>query len=468
MGKTTEEKIDTIGRDEVINNIMNIIETVSANKGNTTFALDGVWGSGKTFVLEKLEKRLSNCPQESGEDNKYFVIHYNCWKYDYYEEPLIAIVSSVFEALNEKKFALNAGQRKIFKDSFSLIGKLVLDLVNIPAKVCLGVDVKKTAKQVGEFTKGRKTANDDNHKYDDYFKLKEVLNKITDGFEKISKNQTVVLVVDELDRCLPEYAIKVLERLHHLTDSLDNFVTIVGTDEKKLYSIIEQTFGYKNEDCSKYLKKFIKFSIQLDIGTAKDSITEKYQDYINQFDCSKWQGNFNFTEFFNLIFDRIDVREQENLMGKAFLIHRLITKEKLDVSVLFTELILLVLEHHYDTGFFYFKSGKFKPIPNEKKSSFINIVKLNNIFNPKATVLRSGNLKRDIYIINESSASNGIIFWYFSLLELGVADVQEEMTRISNDGISFVQLSSNYKYRDVCFNNYKIIKKFRDFIKIIK
>ena len=298
MAKKTEEKIDTIGRDEVINNIMNIIETVSANKGNTTFALDGVWGSGKTFVLEKLEKRLSNCPQESGEDNKYFVIHYNCWKYDYYEEPLIAIVSSVLETLNEEKFALNDEQRASLKTAFKGIGNFILDLVNIPVKACLGFDAKKAVKQTSEFLKGEKKNREENNKYDDYFDLKRLLNKITEGFKDITEKQTVVLVIDELDRCLPEYAIKVLERLHHLTDSLDNFVTIVGTDESKLYNIIEQTFGYKENDkvndCSKYLKKFIKFSVRLDIGTAKDSVVEKYQSYINLFDKSNWRGNLKF------------------------------------------------------------------------------------------------------------------------------------------------------------------------------
>ena len=38
----------------------------------------------------------------------------------------------------------------------------------------------------------------------------------------LTESNTVVIIVDELDRCIPEYAIKVLERLHHLTEEKEN------------------------------------------------------------------------------------------------------------------------------------------------------------------------------------------------------------------------------------------------------
>mgnify|MGYP003533024634 FL=1 len=41
-------------------------------------------------------------------------------------------------------------------------------------------------------------------------------------------------MVDELDRCLPEYSIKVLERLHHLTENTDNVITVLSMDKSQL------------------------------------------------------------------------------------------------------------------------------------------------------------------------------------------------------------------------------------------
>lgn len=129
----TEEKLDTIGRDEIIKNISDIVESVSLNRGNTTFAIDGDWGCGKTFVLEKLEKNLSEIQNEETADNRYFIIHYNSWKYDYYEEPLVAIVSAIVNALDEDKIIKDSKARVAVKEVFKQIGAALLDLANLGA-----------------------------------------------------------------------------------------------------------------------------------------------------------------------------------------------------------------------------------------------------------------------------------------------------------------------------------------------
>ena len=49
----------------------------------------------------------------------------------------------------------------------------------------------------------------------------------------MSEEHTVVIVVDELDRCQPDYAIKTLERLHHLFCDLENIIVILSIDGKR-------------------------------------------------------------------------------------------------------------------------------------------------------------------------------------------------------------------------------------------
>lgn len=101
------ETIDILNREEFVNNVFNIIERLAGEKKKCAFAIDGEWGSGKTFVLNMLEAKL-NEPNEEVEQ-KYFVIRYNSWKFDYYEEPLIAIVSAILESIEQ--------QTKLFPDS---------------------------------------------------------------------------------------------------------------------------------------------------------------------------------------------------------------------------------------------------------------------------------------------------------------------------------------------------------------
>ena len=52
--------IDTLSREKFVEDIINVIVTLSNNKKSCTFALDGKWGSGKTFVLNMLEQQIAD------------------------------------------------------------------------------------------------------------------------------------------------------------------------------------------------------------------------------------------------------------------------------------------------------------------------------------------------------------------------------------------------------------------------
>ena len=83
---------DKLERTEFIDTLEKIIDKKFNDRDGFSFAIDGKWGCGKTFIVNMLEERLKN---------KYLVIKYNCWKYDYYEEPVMAIMSVIADALNK-------------------------------------------------------------------------------------------------------------------------------------------------------------------------------------------------------------------------------------------------------------------------------------------------------------------------------------------------------------------------------
>ena len=55
------------------------------------FAIDGEWGSGKSFVLNMIENKLK-------EKQSFVIINYNAWKNDFYEDPLIAILYTILDS----------------------------------------------------------------------------------------------------------------------------------------------------------------------------------------------------------------------------------------------------------------------------------------------------------------------------------------------------------------------------------
>ena len=175
-----------------------------------------------------------------------------------------------------------------------------------------------------------------------YFAFKKVIKKLADVLEKIAEEYTIVFLVDELDRCMPAYAIKVLERLHHLTEGKANIITIIALDKDKLQYSIKQIFGF--DEPEKYLEKFISFEVKLDYGKVSEAITAKHDDYIALFDKEKFPFSDSVEECWQALFKDVDVRTQEQLVKKAMLAHKLLYGEVIkDYSFMCMEILLAVM-----------------------------------------------------------------------------------------------------------------------------
>lgn len=255
------EKIDILDRTKIMSDIEQILVLLSEQKQGRVFALDGKWGYGKTYILEQLEKKLVGLQKEGTNDDRFYVFHYNCWQYDYYEEPAVAIVSAMLEKRGKDNKAEMALQKE-YTDLKTVLGKIA-----------------------GEFT----------------------------------KNKTVLLVVDELDRCMPEYAIKVLERLHHMFEGLDNVIVLLAIDSTQLEHSVKEIYG-EQVDTERYLRKFISFRVRLDTGKVQNQILNNYGYYFSKFE--------NLEECCQIVLDLvelsgIDIRNIEKLIEKIDMIHSL-------------------------------------------------------------------------------------------------------------------------------------------------
>ena len=99
-------RADLLGRTQFVELLEMIVSNKVDQRAGCSLAIDGKWGCGKSFILKMLEKKLKGCG--------YFVVHYNCWQNDYYEEPLEAILSVLVDALNGLKSSetIQEGKKK--------------------------------------------------------------------------------------------------------------------------------------------------------------------------------------------------------------------------------------------------------------------------------------------------------------------------------------------------------------------
>ena len=329
------QKIDILNRDGVIRALFNIIESASENKAGCSFAIDGTWGVGKTFVIEKLEEKLELQQSETTGDDKYFVFHYNCWKYDYYEEPSIAIVSAFKDKADSVRL-------KNLEDACKASCKVAKGIITKMAKEFVKNKIGADLVQVYEDIKNEEASQSaQEKKFDTLFAFNETLKAVKKYIREMTEYRTVVIVVDELDRCMPSYAIKTLERLHHIFDGIENVVVIIAVDSEQLEQSVREIYG-ESVDTERYLKKFISFKYSLGIGETQENVIDRFKEYFQMFTNYDEIDN-TIIQFFQL--SQLDIRTIEKIMEKCQLVHSLVCNQEVSSSVLLYEIMCVVLAY---------------------------------------------------------------------------------------------------------------------------
>lgn len=206
------DEYNDFGRTSIANDFVSVVTSTKFSH----VCLNGAWGSGKTTFIHDVMKRI-----ESDKEAKNLVVYFDAWKYENYEDPMLAIISCiniVNPNLIGKTFEKNMTK---FKPSITA-GFLSFD---VEKKTILGDEyIDRYLKKL-------------------YYQEKSmfVFNKVLDEHKGVGKGKLIVFV-DELDRCRPEFAMSVFEKLHH-TDPREDIVFIYSSDLKQLESMVEQHYG---------------------------------------------------------------------------------------------------------------------------------------------------------------------------------------------------------------------------------
>lgn len=352
-------KQDILGRTKFVNSIVDFINVLSEGKRGCCFAIDGKWGTGKTYVLDMLEEELNQIQSEDTADNRYFVFHYNSWEYDYYDEPLVAIVASMQDEVENKESIWNREVDKKIQAGIEVAKTEVKKMVGSLVEKHIGVNfvnVIDAIRKVDQENEEKKES------YDDFYNFKKAMSDVRTSMGKIAEEKTIVLVVDELDRCMPAYAIKVIERLHHIFEKINNIVVIIAVDSEQLDSSIKTIYGEKTNP-KDYMKKIIDITFKLDTGEISLGIYKKYEKFFSYFKRPDDSEKELIEKTFSTIWAGVDMRTQEKSMAKIETLHSLISDEEMDIAVAMLEIFAI---RYYDV------SGDGKLLWILQMDSFIN------------------------------------------------------------------------------------------------
>lgn len=444
-----DKRLDLLNREEFVENVIKIVNQLSDIKRGCCFAIEGGWGVGKTFVIEEIEKQLKVPQSEKTNGDRYFVFHYNCWQHDYYEEPAVAIISAMLDSIKEDEALLSKDIDNTMKAGYKLAKEKIKEIAGLYIENKIGINLISLAEQIKD---NRDEMEDAENEFDEMFNFSQTIEKVRKKLQEIVEQRTIVLFVDELDRCIPQYAIKVLERLHHIFYGLDNVVVIMAIDRKQLKHSVEEMFGERKDESSidieKYLKKFIDFSVVLDNGVLNESYREKYKVYFDKFMVEQEGDKEEITNILSKLFPTIGIREQEKLMEKANMVHSLVCNETMDISVLIFEVLYEILKIWKFNGLQYvatINDGRYTSMEERIGKYKMDILKS---FGEKAYDNVSSVYGREKIIRVANRNIYGRVFWYFANIfyheKVPYAGINDIEKQIENE------LETAKKYCELC------------------
>lgn len=220
-------------------------KVVSFYSNGCVLAINGEWGTGKTTFVRMWQKHL--------EHKGFKTLYFNVWKHDFISDPLVGLVGELknLDTSAKTKSSLASvvqASSKILGGMFpalvkGIIKKSVSSYVLEVIEKAVEAASEVFAKEIEDYTEKCNT-------------LEEFRNAMIDLVESCDSDKPLVFIVDELDRCNPAFAVKVLERIKHLF-SIPNMVFVLSIDKKQLCNSIRGYYGSDLIDAEEYLKRFI-------------------------------------------------------------------------------------------------------------------------------------------------------------------------------------------------------------------
>lgn len=280
-------KQDMLDRNKDIEVFANILNSLSAC---TSIALDGKWGSGKTFFVKQTKLFLdahNNFYNTLNEDDKSIFtnndsagdnyipqvcVYYDAWENDNDQDPILSLVYSIISDIDDGyKLDENDGAIK----------KTVAVLETISGRnINSTLDTLKNKNLLDKIRKSKDIEK----------KIKEFLDEILQ-----ERGDRLVIFIDELDRCKPSYAVRLLERIkHYFTNDRFTFVFSINTNE--LQHTIRKHYG-NDFDATRYLDRFFDLKVavpEVDLEKYYNSINFN-SDYTYDLVCKSVMNYFHFS-----------------------------------------------------------------------------------------------------------------------------------------------------------------------------
>lgn len=289
---------DKANREPAVKAIANLLSIIDSN---FVLAIDSPWGNGKTTFIRLLKTYLEN--------ENYRCLYFNAWESDFSKDPLIALTGEL-KQLVKKNDARQSIYDEITKTGIKLARKSLPITLQFLSAGSIDIETTKSLIKTAKSEFQNEYLDNLVDSYESEKKLIKLFHTLVNNFisEKDSEeNDTVIILIDELDRCRPTYAIELLERLKHIFN-IQDLVFVLALDKSQLGHSLSAIYG-QGINSNEYLRRFIDLEYLLPIQSGK-----VYTEYlIQKFDLpAKYEywdqaGSTDFMNTFSTLSDLLSL-----------------------------------------------------------------------------------------------------------------------------------------------------------------
>ena len=200
--------------------------------GPCVLAVDAPWGAGKTTFLRMLSHHLRN--------QEFPVIEFNAWETDFAGDPFVALSEELTAGLRAYATATQGDGfnpvrlYKLRQVATEVLRRAAPGAIRVATAGILDVSPlleKEVGQALASYAKQRLSAYLDTRASVRTFRtsLKELATELADANDGLP----LIVLIDELDRCRPSYAVELLETAKHLF-SVDRVVFVLAVNRSEL------------------------------------------------------------------------------------------------------------------------------------------------------------------------------------------------------------------------------------------
>ncbi|MCY4586949.1 MAG: P-loop NTPase fold protein [Bryobacterales bacterium] len=245
-------KYDLLERKEAVEVLTHLVGSL---EGPCVLAVDAAWGAGKTTFLRIWQQYLRN--------QGFPVIEFNAWENDFSGDPLVALSTELTEGLNEcRNGPLNKKIDETKRAAKEVLKRAVPGVIRLATAGMLDVNPlleKELGQTLASYAEGRLTEYKDTKVAIDSFRA--ALKDMAVTLSQSSENRPLIVMIDELDRCRPSYAVELLEIAKHLF-AVDRIVFVLAVNRSQLAHSIRAVYG-SDFDAEGYLRRFFDADFRL-------------------------------------------------------------------------------------------------------------------------------------------------------------------------------------------------------------